>query len=986
MARSLLLKMFLVVAASLMPASLYMISIFSHEEDDPPGARDVENDGPKPGRSVEVPPGLIGLEVTLGLGNAAPTVWDGTIKVSQGRVAELEVVRSAPGSRVEGDRFHVAATKTAVAKNVKAKTKKKIVAKKAQVRGPAPVLRVNVDAPETATITIATDRGDFSFKPVDLAPGGRAVFLDGAATVERQFAAVRITGAGTEDDFPVAAKAPDGTIWLVDVEYRPEQARLDDPVKPEDFDRRLVPTRNGDMIRLRRFDGKTFHPAIDVTKDVARLDVWRPTVAVDGKGIVHIAWAEQLEGDWEIYHRAYTPAKQADGQGRWSDTERVTNAKGSDFHVVSTTDGQGTVWIAWQAFRGDNYEIMACALADDHPDREPFVVSSSPSDDWSPAIAADIKGSVFVAWDTYDKGNFDVLLRDIGKRGSKPVTVADSARFEARPSLVCDKESRLWIAYEEGDEQWGKDYASSDGFQRVGLAKNPGFALYVNRTVRIKCLDAGKLMRLTAGSELNFGELKSNRSVPRLATDDHGGVWLFVRHHPGGGGEVWVGSFLRFDGDSWSTPRRLAASTNLIDNRPALAAVGDGLLAVYSCDRRTSTQNRREDDLYAARLGASGTIKPPKLEPDVQADAPKVQAVHPNEIEDVARLRDYRIQSGGQTLRPIRGEFHRHSEISSHADQDGLLEDMWRYALDAVHHDWMGNGDHDNGFGHEYMWWLVQKTADIHNNETRFVAAQTYERSVVYPNGHRNVMAPRRGIRPLPRGELPGTAEAGAPDTKLLYKYLKHFDAICASHTSATNMGTDWRDNDPEVEPVVEIYQGHRHNYEHPGAPRSPTAETEIGGFQPAGFVWNALAKGYKLGFESSSDHVSTHWSYAIVFASERSRRGIIEAFKKRHCYAATDNILLDVRSGEHMMGDTFKTDDKPTLKIGAHGTSPIVKIHVIRDDKYALTVEPNEPKVSLVYTDDDAEPGGSHYYYVRVEQADGNLAWGSPMWITRSK
>ena len=59
----------------------------------------------------------------------------------------------------------------------------------------------------------------------------------------------------------------------------------------------------------------------------------------------------------------------------------------------------------------------------------------------------------------------------------------------------------------------------------------------------------------------------------------------------------------------------------------------------------------------------------------------------------------------------------------------------------------------------------------------------TYERSVVFPNGHRNVIMPRRGIRPLPRGELPGTAEEGTPDTKTLYAYLKHFGGMCASHT-----------------------------------------------------------------------------------------------------------------------------------------------------------------------------------------------------------
>ncbi|MGH7200463.1 MAG: hypothetical protein ACREJB_07650, partial [Planctomycetaceae bacterium] len=108
--------------------------------------------------------------------------------------------------------------------------------------------------------------------------------------------------------------------------------------------------------------------------------------------------------------------------------------------------------------------------------------------------------------------------------------------------------------------------------------------------------------------------------------------------------------------------------------------------------------------------------------------------------------------------------------------------------------------------------------------------------------------------------------------------------------------------------------------------------------------------------------------------------------FKARHCYAATDNIILVVRAGEHLMGDEFNTDKPVTLKITAHGTAPIAKVHVVRDNKYVHTAEPNQQKVELTYTDMDGQPGKTHYYYVRIEQADGNLAWASPMWVTYKK
>ena len=136
-------------------------------------------------------------------------------------------------------------------------------------------------------------------------------------------------------------------------------------------------------------------------------------------------------------------------------------------------------------------------------------------------------------------------------------------------------------------------------------------------------------------------------------------------------------------------------------------------------------------------------------------------------------------------------------------------------------------------------------------------------------------------------------------------------------------MGTDWRDNDPEVEPVVEIYQGHRHNYEHFGAPGRPPRRPRSAATSPRGSSGTRLKKGYRLGFQSSSDHVSTHLSYAIVLTRRHSRQAIIDAFKKRHCYAATDNIILDVRCGEHLMGDIFETDKTPTLEIAVDGTRP---------------------------------------------------------------
>ena len=44
-------------------------------------------------------------------------------------------------------------------------------------------------------------------------------------------------------------------------------------------------------------------------------------------------------------------------------------------------------------------------------------------------------------------------------------------------------------------------------------------------------------------------------------------------------------------------------------------------------------------------------------------------------------------------------------------------------------------------------------------------------------------------------------------------------------------------------------------------------------------------------------------------------------------------------------------------------------------------TFQPGKAEFQQTWTD-PKPTGGVHYYYVRVQQADNELAWGSPMWI----
>ncbi len=115
---------------------------------------------------------------------------------------------------------------------------------------------------------------------------------------------------------------------------------------------------------------------------------------------------------------------------------------------------------------------------------EPARVSEFEGNEWEPAIAADASGNLAVAWDTFDKGDYDVYVVTRGEDGnlSEPQAVAASLAFEVRPSMAYDRDGRLWIAYEWSGDQWGKDY---------GALKKKGIPLYqTGRSLAVKVRDA----------------------------------------------------------------------------------------------------------------------------------------------------------------------------------------------------------------------------------------------------------------------------------------------------------------------------------------------------------------------------------------------------------------------------------------------------------------------------------------------------------------
>ena len=292
---------------------------------------------PRAGKPIPMPADLVGFEIHMGLKDTKATEWDGDVTVSPGRIVDMSVTSGGKKGKgdVVGNRFTTKSTFTKMNLN-------------------SPQLHVNLDATADAAVTITTGHGKVQFKVSDVGTGIKKTFLMDQVSVEKQEGSVRLTSKETEDDYPVLAKGADGTVWLAYLEYTLGPPLVPERHKAGNFDD-LVPKGNGDQVLLMHFNGKEWEPALEVSKP--GIGAWRPTVAVDGKGVVWVAWSEQVDGDWEIFYRRYTPAK-GGAKGDWSEPTRLTNAPGSDFNVVAATDSTGAVWLAWQAWRNDNFEIM----------------------------------------------------------------------------------------------------------------------------------------------------------------------------------------------------------------------------------------------------------------------------------------------------------------------------------------------------------------------------------------------------------------------------------------------------------------------------------------------------------------------------------------------------------------------------------------------------------------------------------------------------
>ncbi|HEY4255333.1 MAG TPA: DUF3604 domain-containing protein [Chlamydiales bacterium] len=135
------------------------------------------------------------------------------------------------------------------------------------------------------------------------------------------------------------------------------------------------------------------------------------------------------------------------------------------------------------------------------------------------------------------------------------------------------------------------------------------------------------------------------------------------------------------------------------------------------------------------------------------------------------------------------------------------------------------------------------------------------------------------------------------------------------------------------------------------------------------------------------------------ILAKEHNRASLIEALQARSCFATTgERMVLGLQIAGFGMGAEIDTKTRPGLEFNRHvtgfaiGTEPLTEVSLMRNGKLFKSIEIHGDRsefaiddmdlISEIALDAGTEKPPFVYYYLRVTQKDGHIAWSSPIWI----
>ena len=330
---------------------------------------------------------------------------------------------------------------------------------------------------------------------------------------------------------------------------------------------------------------------------------------------------------------------------------------------------------------------------------------------------------------------------------------------------------------------------------------------------------------------------------------------------------------------------------------------------------------------------------------------------------------------------------------------DGLRspEELYTFARDEAFLDVFALSDHTECLTDRQWDYFVAVTNDF-NQPGRFATLVGQEWTSRRPCGHRNVYYPGDG-GPILRADDPAYA-----DLEKVYELARERGALVIPHQSANaEMGVDWSQGyDPEVERLVEMHSIWG-NSERPAEQGNPFPIRTNGGEKPGRHVVDALALGRRYGFVAGGDihdgrpgdelhalqerpeqyRLLRRQGIMGVWARELTREAIFDALWNRRVFATTNvRTFLRFSIDGHPMGSRISADGDLSVVVEAASSSPFARIDLVCSGADVQTLEPHGSEVR--WETRAPAPTEDAWYYARLTREDGNMAWSSPIWVSK--
>ena len=644
---------------------------------------------------------------------------------------------------------------------------------------------------------------------------------------------------------------------------------------------------------------------------------------------------------------------------------------------------QGKIYVAWESYESGKSEIYYAAA-----DESDICYKATGGEEtaYRPVMLSD-GNHLYMAYELFYNKRYHLAVRILDQDGSSfsnPVEIGFDEKNDQQPSL-CLYKGRVLVAWENSspleknfvwDALWGEKIimpAFGHGWRvrtRVGLR-------------RIHFHDGQWIVENLTGKEnaspLVLLDPQESSGCPRVFADQNGIIYIAYLALTGRWG--WQIRLKYYNGSGWV---EFHEETLIQKQRvPPAVLVEDNSSQILMAGNHIETENRGLSQ--ENRVTYFQKIRKPLIYENIEPEFRPIDKVRIVDAYTTHKVIPfiYSIKSNEGDLKVFWGDLHMHSNLSGCSVTNDFhcteIEEKYRFCKDVAKLDFAMCTDHDNMSVSE--WNRTRKAAHFNNIPGIFTAFAGFEWTCTHFQnkanyGHYNILYKEDG-------QILRTSNPEQDSIEKLWKTFEKGKVLSIPHHPGEECHRlDWNFFNEDFERLVEIFQV-RGSYEFDGCPLDPSNYNRR--TVKNNSVRYGLNRGYKFGFTSGGEHEGV--GVTAVYAKELTRESIFEALQKRHTYGTTgDHIIVDFRINGYLMGSEIKIkNENPEVYINVAGTDMIKNIQLIRDSKCIQEWTPTGKDVCLEWVDDTfnkTQDVPHHYYYIVLTQANGEMAWASPVFV----